>query len=326
MREWVDFRVVKQTVSLEAVLRLYQVPGRRRRRDQLEGRCPIHRGEREDSFRANLSKNAFHCFGCQAGGNVLDFVAAMERCSVREAALRLQQCFHASASAGSSLPSSTRAASWKGELVRKKETGNPPLGFALTGVDHGHPYLAQRGIDGATASQFGVGYYAGPGLLSGRIVIPIQNRNGAIVAYAGRTLKGELPKYRLPAGFQKGLELFNVHRALATGNKTVIVVEGYFDCMQVYQAGLPFVVALMGSCLSLQQERILLQCCERVILMLDGDQAGWVASEAIGARLSKQCSVVLAHVPEGTQPDQLSSTTIRQLIGDLERVKNLSAS
>jgi DNA primase len=317
--EWVDFRVVKQTVSLESVLRLYQVPGLRRRRDQLEGRCPIHRGEREDSFRANLSKNAFHCFGCQAGGNVLDFVAAMEQCSVREAALRLQQCFHIPAPAGSRWPYSTRAGSWKGELVRKKETCNPTLGFMLTGVDHAHRYLVQRGIEGGTASQFGVGYYAGPGLLSGRIVIPIQNRNGTIVAYAGRALKGELPKYRLPAGFRKGLELFNVHRAMATGSKTVIVVEGYFDCMQVYQAGLPFVVALMGASVSVQQERTLLQRFERVVLMLDGDQVGRAASEAIAARLSKQCPVVLAHVPEGTQPDQLSSTAIRQLIANLEK-------
>lgn len=318
MTEWVDFRVVKQTVSLESVLRLYQVPGLRRRRDQLEGRCPIHRGERDDSFRASLSKNAFHCFACQARGNVLDFVAAMEQCSVREAALRLQQCFPIPASAASRLPHS-RARSWEGELVRKKETCNPALGFALSGVDHDHRYLVQRGIAGATAAQFGVGYYAGPGLLSGRIVIPIRNRNGAIVAYAGRALKGELPKYRLPAGFRKGLELFNVHRAMATASKTVIVVEGYFDCMQVYQAGLPFVVALMGTSVSVQQERTLLQRFEQVVLLLDGDPVGRAASESIAARLSKHCSVVLAHVPEGAQPDQLSSTTIRQLIGESQK-------
>src|ERR1039457_87084 len=93
MRGWVDFGAVKQAVSLEAVLRHYHVPGLRKRGPQLTGRCPIHRGQREDSFRASLSKNAFHCFACQAGGNVLDFVAAMEQCSIRQAALRLQQWF-----------------------------------------------------------------------------------------------------------------------------------------------------------------------------------------------------------------------------------------
>jgi hypothetical protein len=79
MAGWVDFSAVKGAVSLEAVLRHYQVPDLRRRRNQVEGSCPIHRGKRDDSFRASLSKNVFHCFACQAHGNVLDLVAAMEK-------------------------------------------------------------------------------------------------------------------------------------------------------------------------------------------------------------------------------------------------------
>ena len=77
MGDWVQFRALKEAVSLEAVLHHYQVPGLRRRRSQLEGCCPIHRGQRDDSFRASLTKNVFHCFACQAQGNVLDFVSAM---------------------------------------------------------------------------------------------------------------------------------------------------------------------------------------------------------------------------------------------------------
>ncbi|MGA3239962.1 MAG: CHC2 zinc finger domain-containing protein [Bryobacteraceae bacterium] len=181
MRGWVDFGVVKQAVSLEAVLRHYQVPGLRKCGHQLVGRCPIHRGRRDDSFRASLSKNAFHCFACQAGGNVLNFVAAMEKCSIRQAALWLQGWFSVGASGeGRSVRN--------GELVREKEGGNPPLPFVLTGVDHAHPYLVQRGIDPATAVAFGVGFYAGPGLLSERVVIPIANARGQAVAYAGRAL------------------------------------------------------------------------------------------------------------------------------------------
>src|ERR1041385_5261202 len=90
---WVDFRAVKEAGSMEGILRYYQAPNLRRQRDQLQGRCPIHRGQRDDSFRASLSKNAFQCFACQAHGNVMDFVAAMEKCSVREAALKIQQWF-----------------------------------------------------------------------------------------------------------------------------------------------------------------------------------------------------------------------------------------
>jgi len=314
MDEWVDFSAVKGSVSLEAVLRHYEVPGLRRHQDQLEGCCPIHRGKRDDSFRASLSKNVFHCFACQAHGNVLDLVAAMEKCSIREAACRLQEWFGIAVSSASARPGPWSAG--KRELVREKEGCNPPLHFALTGVDHAHPYLQQRGIDRATAAEFGIGFYGGPGLMSGRVVIPIRHASGEIVAYAGRALDGRSPKYKLPAGFRKAWELFNIQRAVATGSQTVIVVEGYFDCVRVHQAGFPFVVALMGSSLSASQERVLAERFEQVFLMLDGDAAGCAASRVIGARLSEACSVARVNVPEGAQPDQLSPTVIRDLILD----------
>jgi DNA primase len=311
MGEWVEFGAVKQAVSLETVLYHYQAPGLRRHGNQLEGRCPIHRGQRDDSFRASLSKNVFHCFACQAHGNVLDFVAAMEKCSIREAACRLQRWFDVSSP---TLASPAGEGVVKMELVRKKEGCNPPLHFVLTGVDHSHNYLRQRGVDRVTAAEFGVGFYGGPGLMSGRIIIPIRNASGEIVAYAGRALDGGLPKYKLPAGFRKAWELFNIQRAAATGSKTVIVVEGYFDCLRVHQAGFPFVVALMGSSLSTSQERVLTERFERVVLMLDGDPAGRAASRAISTRLSGKCPAVVINVPEGAQPDQLSATAIQDII------------
>jgi DNA primase len=123
---------------------------------------------------------------CAAGGTVLDFVAAMEQCSIREAALRLQQWFGIGGSGQRLYP--TAAGGQKGELVRKEEASNLPLRFALTGVESNHPYLAQRGIDPASAAEFGVGFYPGPGLMRGRIVIPIRNGHGQLVAYAGRAL------------------------------------------------------------------------------------------------------------------------------------------
>jgi DNA primase len=312
MIRWVDFSAVKRTVSLEAVLRHYQIPGLRRHRDQLQGCCPIHHGRRDDSFRAHLTKNIFQCFACQARGNVLDFVAAMEQCSIREAALRLEEWFGLRASGVGLYPAA--AGTPKGELVRKEESSNRPLCFALSGVEPNHPYLAQRGIDPATATEFGVGFYPGPGLMSGRIVIPIRNLHGQLVAYAGRALDDRPPKYKLPAGFRKGLELFNLPRAVATGAQTVIVVEGHFDCMRVHQAGFPCVVALMGCSLSAAQESGLLDHFDRIVLMLDGDAAGRAASDGIAARLSGRRAVQVVRLADGGQPDQLPSSTIRQLL------------
>jgi DNA primase len=321
MRDWVNFDAVKAAVSLEKVLRHYQVSGLRRQRSQLQGRCPIHGGARDDSFRASLGKNAFQCFACQARGNVLDLVAAMEQCSVRQAALRLQRWFAIPAPAAASRLAVPHAAASlpKRELVREKEARNPALRFALTGVDFAHPYLRQRGIDRATAMEFGVGFYGTAGLMSGRIVIPIHNERGEIVAYAGRALNEQSPKYKLPSGFRKAAELFNLHRAIAAGSPTVIVVEGYFDCLRVHHEGFPCVVALMGSSLSPEQERALLQRFERVMLMFDGDAAGRTASQVIHARLAMKCRVVVIRVPDGTQPDQLPSRALEDLLSEAKQ-------
>jgi DNA primase len=255
-----------------------------------------------------VSKNAFHCFACQAGGNVLDFVAAMERCSVREAALRLAQRLPVSAIEPGS------AGQEKGNWLGKNEGDNRPLSFTLRGVDSSHAYLRARGITPETAALFGMGFYAGPGLMSGRVVIPIHDPRGRLVAYAGRSLDGVPPKYRLPAGFLKSQVLFNFHRAAALDQQTVVVVEGYFDCLKVHQAGFRCAVALMGTVLSDAPERLLLERFRRVVLMLDGDDSGRQASERIAARLAPKCSVRLAPVPADKQPDQLDGEEIRALL------------
>src|SRR6202035_1174549 len=90
---WVDFKAVKAAVNFPSVLNHYQINWLREKGDELKGRCPIHQGEGQSSFHVNLSKNAFHCFSCKAHGNVLDFVAAMEKCSVRDAAIKLAEWF-----------------------------------------------------------------------------------------------------------------------------------------------------------------------------------------------------------------------------------------
>jgi len=92
MSDRVSFAEIKKRVALEQVLRRYQIDWLRRSGPhQYRGRCPIHQGEGTGAFHANLERGVFHCFACGAGGNVLDFVCAMEGCSIREAALRLQE-------------------------------------------------------------------------------------------------------------------------------------------------------------------------------------------------------------------------------------------
>src|ERR1051325_9302875 len=99
----------------------------------------------------------------------------------------------------------------------------------------------------------------------GRVVIPIHNQAGELVAYAGRAVDNSEPRYKLPAGFRKSMELYNLHRAFATGERGLIVVEGFFDAMKVHQAGYPFVVALMGCQVSEEQERLLVANADMVL-------------------------------------------------------------
>ena len=313
--EWVDYRAVKQVVSFEQVLGAYRVEGlRSQRRGQLQGRCPIHRGRRVDAFHVSLSQNMFQCFACQAHGNVLDFVAAMEQCSVHEAARRLAHRFGIDRGSEASLFTVASTCSERDNWLGKNEAVNQPLSFVLRGVDSAHSYVTARGITAETAAQFGVGYYGGPGLMRGRVVIPIHDSCGQLVAYAGRSINGELPKYRLPPGFHKSQVLFNFHRRAACRQAAVVVVEGYFDCLKVHQAGYPSVVALMGTVLSKPAESLLVKRFRRVILMLDGDASGRQAAKRIARQLTGKCSLQLIAVSSGRQPDELASAEIAALL------------
>jgi DNA primase len=308
MQTWVDFAAIKQNAALAPLLRRYQVKLRRSGPDQYRGCCPIHGGQGRDAFHANLTRNIFHCFSCGAGGSVLDFVAAMEKCSLREAALKL------ASETAAPVPPVTEAPAAR-QLVTRKSKVPGPLGFALRGVDRSHPYLASRGIQKATAEHFGIGWYRGPGIFSGRLVIPIHNERGELIAYCGRAVDDAgQPRYRFPSGFPKSEVLFNLHRAAATGRQAVVVVEGFFDCLKVHQAGVPTVVALMGAALYESQQRALLQHFQHVILMLDGDPAGRLATANLTPTLRPHISVEVIHLPDGVQPDQLSSDALRELL------------
>jgi DNA primase len=312
---WVDFKTVKQAVTIGRVLDHYGVKLKKSGKE-LRGRCPIHQGEGTDTFHVSPEKNVFNCFSCLAKGNVLDLVAAMEKCSVRDAGLKLQAWF--SVAATGQTPAATTKSADAPQLATEEaaDTGAPnkPLGFRLQGIDYQHLYLAGRSVDPETAEYFGVGFFSGKGSMSGRIVIPIENEAGELVAYAGRSIDGSEPKYKLPAGFKKSQVLYNLARAVeedSTG--AVVLVEGFFDCIKVVQAE-HVCVALMGCSLSDEQEAQLVARFRQVVVMLDGDDAGRKAAVEIAGRLVRKAWVRVVDVPEGNQPDQLSIEEIRHLL------------
>jgi DNA primase len=339
--DWVSFDEIKKTIPLAKAIEHYGIPLRRVNTHSLRGKCPLpmHGSEKsKESFTATLNKGVGGAWACQShsciksrgrvGGNVLDFVAAMEQCSVRDAAIRLQMWFlvpaagngnvlvgkepRAEISAGKE-PDPKRDAG-KNNGVGESES-NKPLSFELQNVDHFHPYLTERGLTNETTETFGIGFFSGKGSMHDRIVIPIHNPMGELVAYAGRSIDGSEPRYKFPAGFHKSLELFNLHRV--RGELSVVLVEGFFDCMTVTQAGYPC-VALMGSTMSKAQENLLAEKFAHVIVMLDGDEAGRGAAVEIADRLQHVVfQVQLVELVNDVQPDQLLEEELQRGLGGM---------
>jgi hypothetical protein len=173
------------------------------------------------------------------------------------------------------------------------------------------------GLTAVTATLFEIGYDAGRGFLHGRMVFPIHDQQGSLVAYAGRSLDNSEPRYLFPPGFHKSWVVYNLHRALGAAPRQAgrgIGVEGFFDCLKVHQAGYANVVALMGASLSDVQAKLLEQHFRDLALMLDGDEAGRRASRVIAARLEGMLTLHIAPMPEGGQLDQLSPTEIQRIL------------
>jgi len=341
--EWVDFKEVKENVTMQMILDHYAVNWLKKNRGELRGRCPVHKGQGDRTFHVNLSKGVFNCFSCKARGNVLDLVAAMERCSVRDAALKLKTWFGVGESVGPQVvtESSGSLQVSASELVQSKarrqtieqvsdarvteeepKVINPPLGFHLR-VDHGHDYGLSRGLSRETLEHFGAGYCLSKGTFAGRFIIPLHNAGGELIGYAGRSLDDSTePRYQFPSnekGFYKSHLLFNLHRIASdpsARSSPVVVVEGFFDCMKIAQVGFPC-VGLMGSTLSEMQETLLGESFDRLVLLLDGDTAGRGATNDCLLRLGRRCWVRAVCLPDDVQPDQMSPEELAAMLASI---------
>lgn len=341
--KFVDFKAVKAAITMEQVLDQYGILDRfKRKGDSLSGPCPIHKGSNPTQFRVSISKNIWNCFSeCKHGGNTLDFIAKMENVSIHAAALKAIEWFRLDPEAmaadreqeqdddSSEKTQSEREPSKP--VARKpapppeKTEPNKPLKFRLDKLDPEHPYLAERGLTRETVIDFGAGY-CGKGMMAERIAIPIYNPSGLVVAYAGRCIgepNDSNPKYKLPPGFRKSQEVFNIDRAIKEpSDAPLVIVEGFFDCMKLHQHGCRKVVALMGSTMSAAQEDLIRTHTSRtsqVIVMLDEDEAGRAGREDIAVRLSKFVFVkVHAFEKEGQQPENLSAEELIEITGGVK--------
>jgi DNA primase len=316
MADYVKFDEVKSKVSMRDLLMHYglmqgAVEKQTKHGVEIRLRCPFHE-DSTPSLSIHAGTGKFHCFGCHAkGGDILDFVVIKEAIGAgdrtqnrRRAALLIQDWFGL-ASNVTPAPETSAAADTVAPIEavtppkeEPEERVNPPLTFTFKHLDTRHPYLTQeRGLVEATIETFGLGYHAGKGMMHHRVVIPIHNEQGELVAYAGRW-PGEPPestsRYTFPPNFKKSLVLFNLHRAKEHATEGLIVVEGFFTVFEFWQRRRRNVVALMGSSMSAVQERLIVETVGpkgRVLLALDNDEAGRTGSADALSRLSSKVFV-----------------------------------
>ena len=343
---------VKQRVDIVDVVSEYVVL-RKRGKDHV-GLCPFH-DERTPSFSVSPGKQMYYCFGCNAGGNAIKFLMELGKRSYNEVVLDLarryqvsiktlepeqrrelqrqlslrEQLYEVLALAAEFFkhalrqPQGQQALSYLQDTRRLSEETIQQfqLGYAPAGWETLYRYLVeQKGKPVPQVEQAGLikrkergGYYDA---FRDRLIIPIHDVQGRVIAFGGRSLGEEQPKYlnspETPL-FDKGKTLFALDKAKDAISKQdqAVVVEGYFDAIALHAAGITNVVASLGTALSQGQVKQLLRYTEskQIVLNFDADTAGKKASErAIGeiANLVYQGQVQLRilNLPDGKDADE----------------------
>lgn len=334
---FIDFKAVKEQSDFATVLAFYELLPKRGlpRGRSFKITCPFHE-DAEPSLSIDAAKKRFHCFGCGAKGNILEFVAEMEgldrKSELRKAAAKLAAISEIPLAEGerkdgprTARRARTRDRSKPGEA---RQSSAPPVlernpgCYALKFIEHEHPYFGARGVDPKRAEEFGIGFYGGKGSMRGRIVIPIEDwwpddaEESRLVAYIGRwpgddVPKGE-PRYRTPKEFQKHQVLYNLHRVV--GAKHAYVVEGCFDAVALHAFGFP-AVALMGNSISPEQVEFLWRAGVRyATVLLDGNPEGRAAAPAVHQALGERGFFSrIGMLPDGTDPATLDRDTFLAL-------------
>ncbi|NLK67810.1 MAG: DNA primase [Clostridiaceae bacterium] len=303
--------------------------------------CPFHR-EKTPSFSVEPVKQFYYCFGCNNGGNVFHFIMNIENLDFPDALRLLAD------RAGIVLPESNnrdeqlRIEARKNILNINKEAARF-FYSCLAGEKGGEAlkYLQNRGLTNSIIKRFGLGYSPNEWTLlsdyllrkgfdeslivqsglsiknkygklndrfRGRIMFPIFDIRGNIVAFGGRVMDDSLPKYinspETPC-YSKGRELFGMNIAKKSTENKLLVVEGYMDVISLHQAGIDFAVASLGTALTNMQGRILRKYADEIVISYDSDTAGQRATER-GLEILVQlgCRVKVLQTPDGKDPDE----------------------
>ncbi len=317
----------------------------KKRGTDLVGLCPFH-GEKTPSFHVHPDRGFFKCFGCGVGGDVIAFVQKLENLPFPEAVRVLASKAGVELEAEDPRAARARsereaiyeanqiAAAYFARMLRSEEGAGAraycerrgfssatiekfTLGFAPEGWSGLTDELRSQGVDLALAARAGLvkpsqrgGYYD---FYRNRLMVPTYATTGEVIAFGGRALDESEPKYLNTSTtpvYTKGDHLFalNVARRAAQRDKTLVVVEGYLDCIALHQAGFENAVAALGTAFTEKQASELRKYAEFVYLCYDADAAGSAAATKsidIASKVIEHTgsSVRIVTLPEGEDPD-----------------------
>ena len=302
-----------------------------------KGLCPFHT-EKTPSFMVSPSKQIFHCFGCGAGGDIFTFLTRYETLTFPEALNVLAK------KAGVTLKVSRKSAAQAGEkevLINMHRDASDFFRQNLTRNPKASAYLMDRGIDKENLDAFAVGFApkswnallnyltrkgykpeaiktAGLAVQGNkghydtfreRIMFPIYDLKGDVVAFGGRSIDGSEPKYlNSPETliFNKRRVLYGLNRAkdFIKKNGNALFMEGYLDVIAAHMFGFSNAVAALGTALTPDHGKLIKRFVEDVVIVFDSDQAGIKASKkAAGILLESGLEVKILSVPDNEDPD-----------------------
>ena len=353
-------REVAERLSIVEVVSDY-VPLRRAGGNFL-GLCPFH-AEKTPSFNVNAAREIFHCFGCGAGGNAFSFIMKIEGVSFPEAVKLLARKAGIEIEERELTPAEKKSQDEHTQFIRINELTTQYYRSVLQNSQEGEParlYLANRSVETHISEAYSLGFAPdrrdglvkylknnGADLESGlklgivrksdagwydlfrnRLIFPIRDARGQVIAFAGRVLDAALPKYiNSPESplYHKSSVLFGLNMALPsvrTGD-SVIIVEGYFDHLALYRAGVQNVVATCGTALTSAHAGLIKRHAERVYTLFDSDAAGKKATiRSMELFLEQRIPAYVISLPTGDDPDSfLSKHTVASFIEHRDKAR-----
>lgn len=315
------------------------VPSLKKAGRNWKANCPFH-NEKSPSFMVSAEKGIFHCFGCNAGGDAFKFVMQAENLTWPEAVKKLaRRC-------GIEIKETKEEVIQRSEKQKiydlLEQAANYYNRCLIDSPKDSQlwKYIRERGISDATVEKFKIGYsnrqlisaaqkkgysteqLAAAGLvtktdrgkffeyMSDRLVFPVIDSQGRVVAFGGRTLKNDEPKYlNTPETivYSKSFHLFGLYQALPAvrESRQIIILEGYMDVALTQQEGAANTVATLGTAFTQQHSTMINRYADSAYLLFDSDKAGNMAAKRAAEILADtEITVKIAHLPDSLDPDE----------------------